>query len=107
MSAKETKKIAEVEVAKVVDIAPEVTDDIVVKDPMVLRPVELPLVVTLPEGASEAQVEYAKTLNAYAYQNPEKWAIKKDVLIARLRALKNAPAPIKSNLSYGSKNKLS
>lgn len=103
------KKVISEEVATVVNVAPEVDtqDDIIVRDPMVLRPVELPLVVTLPEDASKAQVEYAKTLNAYAYQNPEKWAIKKDVLIAKLKALKNAPDPVKSNLSYGSKNILS
>ena len=66
-----------------------VNDEITVSDPMVLRPKELPLVVTLPENASGAQKEYAKVLNSYAYQNPEKWAEKKDVLIARLKSYKN------------------
>lgn len=63
------------------------SDGIEVGEPMDLRPKNLPLVVKLPPGASSAQVEYAKILNGYAYQNPEKWAKKKDLLIARLRSL--------------------
>lgn len=69
------------------------SDEIIVKDPQDLRPVALPLVVTLPESASKAQIEFTKILNAYAYQNPVKWAIKKDTLIARLKYLKDAPDP--------------
>ena len=87
--------------AKVKKETEELVDDmqgIEVGDPQILRPKELPLVVKLPEDASEAQIQYAKTLNAYAYQNPEKWAAKKDVLIERLKSLKNAPAPKESNL---------
>lgn len=72
--------------------------EIVVGDPQLLRPKELPLVVKLPEDASLAQIEFAKSLNSYAYQNPEKWALKKDKLIEKLRSLKNAPDPIPSNL---------
>lgn len=72
----------------------EVSDEIIVRDPEVLRPRELPLVVVLPEGASKAQIEFAKVLNGYAYKNPKKWAIKKAKLIAQLKALKNAPDPI-------------
>ena len=53
----------------------------------------LPLIVVLPEGASEAQVERAKILNAYAYSNPKGWASRKWHLIAELEALKDAPAP--------------
>jgi hypothetical protein len=85
-----------------------VEQDIVVANPMDLRPKELPLVVTLPEGASKAQIAYAKTLNGYAYKNPTKWAEKKDDkvingvkvkgLISKLRDLKDAPDPIESNL---------
>lgn len=63
------------------DSAKSEEDEIIVKDPMVLRPVELPLVITLPESANDAQREYAKTLNAYAYINPEKWAVKKDDVV--------------------------
>lgn len=90
--------------------------EIIVNDPEILRPVELPLVVQLPEGASKAQIEFAKTLNAYAYKNPKKWKEKKDDkvlpsgkivkgLITQLRELKNAPDPVSSdNLTF--KNKL-
>lgn len=67
----------------------ESSDEIIVSDPMILRPKELPLVVTLPENASGAQKEYAKILNAYAYQNPEKWAEKKNILIAKLKSYKD------------------
>lgn len=90
------------------------SDEIVVKDPLVIRPVELPLVITLPASASKAQVEYAKTLNGYAYKNPEKWAFKKDDrtvdgkvvkgLITKLKELKNAPDPVEENLKFGKKN---
>jgi hypothetical protein len=87
-------------------------DGIVVRDPQILRPVDLPLVITLPEGASKAQIEFVKTLNGYAYKNPEKFALKKDDrvlpsgvvikgLITKLKELKNAPDPIESNLKYG------
>ena len=84
MAEKETKKVE-----KEVEL-----DEIVVADPQVLRPTSLPLVVTLPTSASKAQVEYAKVLNGYAYKNPTKWNIKKDELIAKLKALKDAPDPI-------------
>lgn len=84
----------------------ETSGEIVVQDPEELRPTTLPLVVTLPEGASKAQIEYAKVLNAYAYSNPGKWKAKKNVLIARLKELKNAPDPVESNLKIVSKNAL-
>lgn len=58
-----------------------------VGSPLDIRPKSLPLVVKLPESASSAQKEYAKILNGYAYQNPEKWEAKKDVLIKRLESL--------------------
>jgi hypothetical protein len=70
--------------------------DIQVGDPQSLRPVDLPLVVILPDDASKAQIAYAKVLNVYAYKNPTKWAIKKDVLIQTLRSLKDAPDPIEN-----------
>lgn len=66
----------------------------IVGDPVLLRPVELPLVVKLPEGESWAnpqQEEYSKTLNAYAYKNAKKWAKKKGVLLARLKELAENP----------------
>jgi hypothetical protein len=79
------------------------SDEIVVNDPQVLVPKDLPLVVVLPESASQAQIEFAKILNAYAYQNPVKWAVKKDKLIAQLKALKNAPAPTEDSLKFSKK----
>ena len=95
----------------------EVSDEIIVKDPQVLRPVDLPLVITLPESASKAQVAFAKVLNAYAYKNPTKWAKKKDDsvdpvtkgtvkgLITQLKELKNAPDPVETEggLQFGNK----
>ncbi len=91
---------------KTVKESPEVSDEIIVRDPQVLRPVELPLVVELPAGASKAQEAYAKVLNSYAYQNPEKWAKKQSVLISKLKELKNAPDPVEENLKFGTKNTL-
>jgi len=81
----------------------ETSDEIIVRDPLVLRPVDLPLVIELPASASKAQVEFAKVLNAYAYKNPEKWAIKKDKLLAELKAKKNAPDPVEDNLKFGNR----
>lgn len=71
----------------------EASDDITVADPEILRPKELPLVVTPGSKgwANEAQAEYARTLNAYAYTNPEKFKAKKDKLIKNLRALAENP----------------
>lgn len=97
--------------------AVEKSDEIIVNDPQILRPKDLPLVVILPEGASKAQIEFAKVLNAYAYKNPEKWAIKKDDrqieggktvkgLITILKELKNAPDPVEDTggkLSFSNK----
>ncbi len=81
----------------------ETSDEIIVRDPLILRPVDLPLVIELPASASKAQVEFAKVLNAYAYKNPEKWAIKKDKLLAELKAKKNAPDPVEDNLKFGNR----
>lgn len=81
----------------------EVSDEIIVRDPLVLRPVDLPLVVELPASASKAQVEFAKVLNGYAYKNPTKWAVKKDKLLAELKAKKNAPDPVEDNLKFGNR----
>ncbi len=93
--------------------------DIEVSDPMILRPVDLPLVVKPANGgewANEAQAEYAKMLNAYAYKNPEKWnnnrrdlagneipnSAKKFVLIKNLQEL--ATNPGKLAILKGSEN---
>lgn len=79
------------------------SDEIIVRDPLVLVPKDLPLVVTLPASASKAQIEYAKILNVYAYQNSDKWAKKKDGLIAKLKSLASAPDPVEDNLKIGRK----
>lgn len=67
----------------------------------------LPLIVVLPEDASEAQKERSKILNAYAYSNPVGWASRKEFLIKELEALKDAPNPKEDpnapRLSVGSK----
>lgn len=65
-----------------------------VGDPLELRPKELPLVIKPEKGdawANEAQAEFARTLNAYAYRNPEKWENKKDVLLEQLIELAKKP----------------
>jgi pyruvate/2-oxoglutarate dehydrogenase complex dihydrolipoamide acyltransferase (E2) component len=74
------------------DEAPE-TDDITVADPEILRPKELPLVVTPGSKgwANEAQATYAALLNGYAYKNPTKFKAKKAILIAQLKALAENP----------------
>lgn len=72
--------------------------EIVMKDPEDLRPKELPLIVELPKDASMAQVEYAKVINSYAYQNPDKFRMKKDMMLKKLEELKNAPDPIKEGM---------
>ena len=76
--------------------------DFIVKDQQVLRPVELPLVITPQNGkwASKAQEEFAKVLNAYAYTNPTKWAVKKDKLLAELKEKENAPDPVEPSVKF-------
>lgn len=72
-------------------------DRIEVGDPVSVRPKDLPLVVRVPDSASSAQKEYAKVLNAYAYHNPEKWAVKKEVLIKRLESLAGKEVVVSEN----------
>lgn len=88
-------------------------EDLIIGEPEELRPVELPLVVKLPDGKeweNTEQAAYAKTLNGYAYKNPKKWAAKKEALLARLVEIGKDPslyrvyAAVPENLSY--KNKL-
>ncbi len=67
--------------------------NIIVGDPQVLRPTELPLVITPPEGqdwANPEQAAYAKVLNAAAYAN-KNWKDVKIVEIARLVEIGNNP----------------
>lgn len=93
-SVDENEEVLEETTDSVVSETTESDSGIIVRDVSELRPKELPLVVTLPKDASNAQIEYAKTINGYAYQNPEKFAQKKDKLIAKLESLKNAPDPV-------------
>lgn len=86
----------------------EVRDSGIEVNDYVLRPKTLPLIVRLPEGASKAQIERAKVLNAYAYSNPKGWSQKKDRLVAELEALADAPDPVEPpegapRISVGSK----
>lgn len=83
-------------------------DGITVKDPEILRPQELPLVITPPVSGwkNDAQARYAQTLNGYAYKNPRKWKKKKAALIKRLIEIGKDPEAItfyegnEGNLSY-------
>ncbi len=65
----------------------------VVKDPMILRPIDLPLVVAPGDGVewNAEQIEFAKTLNGFAYSKPEQWAKKKDKLVAQLEEIGTNP----------------
>lgn len=89
-------------------------NDITVNDPQLLRPVELPLVITPTSGAwaNDEQTEYAKILNAAAYANPERWALDRDVEVARLKEIGANPSayykytgtqPGPNNLSFKTK----
>lgn len=85
-----------VEVAKVeTPAAPEYEFE--VNEPLVIKPQDLPLVVTPGKGkkwANKEQAEYAKTLNGYAYKNPKKWAAKKAKLLTSLTRLAADPSYI-------------
>lgn len=75
--------------------APEDELEIDVEDPEILRPRELPLVVKPSNGKewlNEAQAEYARTLNGYAYKNQKKWAKKKTTLLKQLQELGKDPS---------------
>lgn len=80
-----------------------------VGDPQLLRPVELPLVVKPADGqdwTNEAQAEFARTLNAYAYKNPTKWETKKAKLIEQLKEVGRNPSKLQF-LKGGDDGKLS
>lgn len=93
---KETKK-EEVEVTEEspVQEAPvkKSKEEFDVKDPQVLRPTELPLVITPTSGdwKNDEQATYAGILNGYAYKNPKKWEKKKASLLARLSEIGTDP----------------
>lgn len=79
--------------AKAAEKAANADDGIIVEDPELLRPKELPLVIKPASGAweNEAQEQFAGILNGYAYRNPAKWAIKKEVLLSQLKQLGKNP----------------
>lgn len=107
MSKKETKEEEIIETKE----TKSKKSQIIVGDPQELRPVELPLVVKPESGewANEAQAEFARTLNAYAYKNAAKWAEKKKTLVAQLEELGKTPSKIvlyrgnESRLTYKNK----
>lgn len=84
--------------------------EVIVEDPQLLRPAELPLVVKPGKGqewSNPEQAAYAKVLNGYAYKNPLKWKVKKEVLLKKLVEIGQDPSKfpiIDTNLGY--KNKL-
>jgi hypothetical protein len=67
--------------------------DFNVAEPQIVKPQDLPLVVTPPASgwANSAQEEFARTINGYAYKNPKKWAVKKDKMLSQLSELATNP----------------
>jgi hypothetical protein len=101
---------------EVVEAAPAAPEhDFDVAEPLIIKPQDLPLVVKPSAGkqwANEAQAEYAKTLNGYAYKNPAKWEAKKGKLLKNLTRLATEPSYINflrgaeeanKSLTYGNK----
>lgn len=79
--------------------APKATNDygFEVGNPTELVPVERPLVIKPGKGkewANEAQAEFARVLNGYAYKNAAKWEKKKGVLLKQLADLEKNPEAI-------------
>jgi len=73
------------------------TQEFTVRDPQIIKPKELPLVLEPADGEewlNPEQAEYARTLNGYAYKNPEKWEEKKGVLLKRLLEIGKNPKAI-------------
>ena len=68
-----------------------VANDIVVSEPKIFTPQSRPDVVSPSNGHWDTpeQEAFAKVLNTYAYTNPKKWAVKKDVLVQQLKDLGN------------------
>lgn len=85
-------------------------EGIQVKSAKEVIPETLPLLIKPPkdkEWDNEAQAEYARYLNAYAYKNPKKFEIKKKSLIKRLIEIGKNPSVLekykgndKANLSF-------
>lgn len=95
---KKVEKIAEEVIAVTPEATPVVPEyDFEVDEPLIIKPQDLPLVVKPSAGkewANEAQAEYARTLNGYAYKNPKKWAAKKGKLLKALTRLATEPSYI-------------
>lgn len=84
-----------VETTPVEETKPEY--DFEVSAPQIIKPQDLPLVVKPGAGkewANAEQAEYAKTLNGYAYKNPNKWEAKKGKLLKNLTRLATEPSYI-------------
>lgn len=89
--------------------------DFEVSAPQIIKPQDLPLVVKPNAGkewANAEQAEYAKTLNGYAYKNPDKWEQKKSKLLKNLTRLAIEPSfinflrgaePENTKLTYSNK----
>lgn len=89
--------------------------DFEVSAPKIIKPQDLPLVVKPNAGkewANPEQAEYAKTLNGYAYKNPDKWELKKSKLLKNLTRLAIEPSfinflrgaePENTKLTYSNK----
>lgn len=108
------------------EITTGATPEFKVLEPESVRPKELPLLITPTNGSwvNKEQEEYARTLNAYAYKNPEKWkqnqvdpisgqeipnSSKRDVCLKQLSELGRNPNLIgklrgnNTNLAYNDK----
>lgn len=86
--------MAKKQTEEVVEEVVEESADFTVSEPLIIKPQDMPLVVTPAKGkewANEAQAEFAKTVNAYAYKNPTKWEGKKAGLLKQLKALETNP----------------
>ena len=109
MPKKTTQETSEIKVLEPEIKDPELTTVEVIKEevkpeydfdvstPQIIKPQDLPLVVKPKAGmtwVNEEQAEYAKTLNGYAYKNPNKWEKKKEKLLKNLTRLATDPSYI-------------
>lgn len=70
------------------------SSEVEVTEPLILRPVDLPLVVKPGAGIvwNAEQQKFAKTLNGFAYSKPDLWKVRRDRLIAQLIQIGKEPA---------------
>lgn len=93
-AAANAAEVAKAEAAAKVAAGSDIPEGLEVGDPVLLRPVSLPLVVKPAKGTdwkNDEQRQYAGYLNGYAYKNPKKWAKKRAVLLKRLVEIGNDP----------------